>query len=75
MKADTLSLRCAQTDICAIRSMLMSLGIGLTYKGFKLCTYAIQLAVNDPDRLIFISKCLYPNVAKHFGISPTPEST
>lgn len=66
MKPETLSLQPVDVDTCEIRALLMRLGIAMNYKGFNLCTYTVHLVTQEPDRMLFVSKWLYPDVAKRF---------
>lgn len=66
MKPETLSLQPVDVDPCEIRALLMRLGIAMNYKGFNVCTYAVYLVTQAPDRMLFVSKWLYPDVAKRF---------
>lgn len=67
MKPETLSLQPVDVNPCEIRALLMRLGISMNYKGFNVCTHAVYLVTQNPDRMLFVSKWLYPDVAKHFG--------
>ena len=49
-----------------IRDLLYGLGITVRYVGFFHTSYAVHLAIQQPERLLLITKCLYPDVAKHF---------
>ncbi len=46
---------------------LCRLGITANYSGFHYTRYAVELAVNDPERLQLVTKWLYPDVAKKYG--------
>ncbi|WP_343208119.1 sporulation initiation factor Spo0A C-terminal domain-containing protein [Anaerolentibacter hominis] len=46
--------------------LIRKLGIPATYRGYHFLAYSISLALEDENRLLFITKCLYPDVAKHF---------
>ena len=50
-----------------INSILYRLGITAKYRGFFHASYAVELAMQQPDRLLMVTKWLYPDVAKHFG--------
>lgn len=67
MKPETLSLQPINVNPCDIRTLLMRLGISMNYKGFNVCTYSVHLVTQAPDRMLFVSKWLYPDVAKHFS--------
>ncbi len=49
--------------------LLASLGITANYMGFYYASYAVSLAAHDPERLLFVTKSLYPDVAKHYRTS------
>ena len=46
---------------------LMRLGISANYKGFHYISYGIYLSFEDPNRLLYVSKQLYPEIARRFG--------
>lgn len=52
-----------------IHSLLRRLGLNNSYLGFFYLTYAIQLVIEDESRLIYISKWLYPDIAKKYNTS------
>lgn len=49
-----------------IYSLLYQLGVTGNYTGFFHTSYAIMLCVDQPDRLLLVTKWLYPEVAKHY---------
>lgn len=49
-----------------IRKILTSLGLTANYAGFNYMTYAIFLALDDPVRLHYITKLIYPDVAQMY---------
>lgn len=49
--------------------LLRSLGATGNLKGFRYAVYMIQQVENDPAAVMLITKCLYPETAKHFGVS------
>lgn len=49
--------------------LLKRLGIFSTYNGFWQSVHAVRLATQNPGTLILVSKLLYPEVAKSFGVS------
>lgn len=51
----------------AIYDLLYRLGATANYLGFFYVVHAIRLSVEDPSRLMFVTKWLYPDVAKHYG--------
>lgn len=48
----------------AIYNVLQSLGIHRTYKGYYYVAEAVHLVMKDATMLLYISKSLYPAVAK-----------
>lgn len=53
----------------AAYSLLHRLGIAENYKGFWYTAYAAVLTAIDQDRLLLVTKRLYPDVARHLGTS------
>lgn len=49
-----------------IESLIRSLGIGATYRGFQYLIYGVKLCVSNEDYLLAVSKLLYPQIAKEF---------
>ena len=47
-----------------IYDMLKSLGIHRTYKGYYYVAEAVRLVMNDASLLLYISKSLYPAIAR-----------
>ena len=54
-----------------LQEELFSLGITENYIGFFFASYAAFLAVKQPDCLLFVTKWLYPCVAKKYQTTPT----
>ena len=52
-----------------ICSLLLTLGIRSTYRGFYYLYYALLLCLQNEDYLLFVCKLLYTDVAKHFHTS------
>ena len=48
----------------AICDLLYQLGISANYKGFLHTAYAVSLCVEQQDRLLLVTKWLYPDVAR-----------
>ena len=46
--------------------LLSRLGVTANYAGFYQTAYALALSVREPDRLLFITKWLYPDAAVHY---------
>lgn len=53
-------------DASGISDLLYSLGITAKYVGFFHTAYAVHLVIRQPERLLLITKCLYPEIAKHY---------
>ena len=51
-----------------INNILRDLSIGKNYKGHREIAYAIQLLLEDEDRLCAVVKKVYIPVAKHFNV-------
>ena len=47
--------------------LLYQLGVTANYIGFFHTAYAVSLCVGQPDRLLLVTKWLYPEVAKRYG--------
>ena len=69
MNGQTSPSFCQEINFHDIQRLLILLGIGMQYMGFKLCSQAIFLAIQEPDRLLATSKWLYPDVAKRCGVN------
>lgn len=54
-------------DISEIYTLLYQLGLTANYTGFFHTSYAVYLAAQQPDRLLLVTKWLYPEVAKHYA--------
>ncbi len=50
----------------AICDLLYRLGVTANYVGYFQAAYAVQLAIEDPRRLLFVTKWIYPEVAKAY---------
>lgn len=50
-------------DTDSIQAALRSLGITAQYKGYRQVTMAVQLAMEDEDRLYSVTKAIYWEVA------------
>lgn len=47
--------------------LLYRLGVTENYIGFFHTAYAMSLCIEQPDRLLLVTKWLYPEVAKRYG--------
>lgn len=56
-------------DISQVYDLLYRLGITANYVGFFHTAYAVYLSVRQPEKLLFVTKWLYPEVAKHYQTS------
>ncbi len=54
-----------------ISSLMKSMGIPASIRGYKFLCQAILLALDDEDVLYAITKVLYPRVAKDNGTTPS----
>ena len=46
--------------------LLYRLGVTANYTGFFHTAEAVAMCVERPDRLLMVTKCLYPDVAKRY---------
>lgn len=53
-------------EAAEIYSLLYQLGITANYTGFFHTSYAVYLAVQQPGRLLLVTKWLYPDAAEHY---------
>ena len=53
-------------DPAEIYDLLYRLGLTANYTGFFHTSYAVYLAAQQPERLLLITKWLYPEVARHY---------
>lgn len=71
---DVLELRSRPYEEDNMQRMIYELlgGLGMTCncKGFYYLAYALELVVDNPDRLLLITKWLYPDVARRFKTTP-----
>ena len=54
-----------------VESLVHRLGICSIYRGYSFLIYAVELAVRNEEYLLYITKELYPDVAKHFHSTST----
>ena len=50
-----------------INHLLRLLGIGANYSGQRITAAAVTLSIQEPERLLHVTKELYPLVAEQFG--------
>ena len=56
-----------ETDLTRVYDLLYRLGVNASYAGFFHTAYAVHLAMEDPRRMLLVTKWLYPEVAKCYG--------
>lgn len=49
----------------------LSLGIHGTYKGYYYLTFALEQVLTDEKQLLFITKTLYPCIARRYHTTPS----
>lgn len=52
-----------------IYDLLHRLGVTVNYAGFQYIACAVQLCMEQPERLQLVTKWVYPDVGKRYGIS------
>lgn len=53
-----------------IEDVIEQLGITRNCKGFYYLAYSLSLIVENPQRLLMVTKLIYPDVARHFKTTP-----
>ena len=53
-------------ELTQIYDLLYSIGITANYSGFFYTSYAVYLAARQPERLLLVTKWLYPEVAEQY---------
>ena len=53
--------------IAEIYTLLYRLGLNANYVGFFYASYAVWLCAQQPQRLLLVTKWLYPEVAAHYN--------
>ena len=53
-------------ELIQVRQMMHRLGITANYTGYFHAAYAIMLSAQQPERLLLITKWIYPDVAKQY---------
>ncbi len=61
------ALRTCNEEEAKIKELLFQLGITSKYTGFFFTSCAVILSLRQPERLLLITKWLYPDVAKQFN--------
>ena len=57
------------TQAALICDLLFRLGVTANYTGFFHLVYAVQLCAEQPEHLLLVTKCVYPEVAKKYQTS------
>ncbi len=52
-----------------MRAILDRLGISTKYKGYRMLASAIGIAVENEEAILLVTKLIYPEVARRFGVS------
>ncbi|MCD8242126.1 MAG: sporulation initiation factor Spo0A C-terminal domain-containing protein [Lachnospiraceae bacterium] len=52
-----------------VRELLLHLGITPNYIGYFYLIDALEMAVEEPQRLLLVTKLIYPEVARHHDVS------
>lgn len=52
-------------------NLLQRLGVSENYIGFRYAAYAVALCAANQDRLLLVTKWLYPDIANRFGTNPS----
>lgn len=50
-----------------IKDLLYRLGLTANYRGFFYVSYAITLCIEKEERLLLVTKWLYPEIGKRYG--------
>ena len=66
MKTDILL---SAAELSPVYALLCSLGVSANYIGFFHSSCAVYLALQNPERMLLVTKWLYPEVAGHYGTS------
>lgn len=53
-------------EMTDIYDLLLRLGVTANYIGFFHTAFAVHLAIQEPERLLLVTKCLYPEVAGQY---------
>ena len=59
----------SEQSFSEIYRFFLLLGITPNYLGFYQAAYAVALCMKEPERLISVTKSIYPDVAKYFQTS------
>ena len=59
----------SEQNFSEIYRFFLLLGITPNYLGFYQAAYAVAICMKEPERLISVTKSIYPDVAKYFRTS------
>ena len=54
------------TELVQARCLMNRLGITANYTGYHHAAHAVMLSAQEPERLLLVTKWIYPDVAKHY---------
>ena len=54
-------------ELIRVRQLMHRLGITANYTGYFHAAHAIMLSAQQPERLLLITKWIYPDVARHYN--------
>lgn len=54
------------TELMQARRLMSRLGITANYTGYHHAAHAVMLSAQEPERLLLVTKWIYPDVAKHY---------
>lgn len=54
----------------AVKKLPLTLGIHSTYKGYNYIVASLEIALEDPDALVFYTKYILPDVARRYHTTP-----
>ena len=57
----------SETSMVTIYGLLYRLGVTANYTGFFYIAHAVSLCMEQPDRLLLVTKWLYPEIAKQYN--------
>lgn len=59
------------TTLEDVYDLLSGLNLTRNYRGFNYAAYAVYLTAQDVTRIQLVTKWIYPDVAKHYGVEPS----
>lgn len=54
------------SELVQARCLMNRLGITANYTGYHHAAHALMLSTQEPERLLLVTKWIYPDVAKHY---------